>query len=377
MLDSAARSLLYTSDAKVGRAAFDRPDVKAPLFQVRFDQIQRLVVGRSDGKPGTANRSFQFSIATRHDREPGGRDDAGGQWQLRLAHRAGSLEAAIARSRHRSLAVSFGILALLGASLGLVVLSTRRAAHLARQQVEFVAGVSHELRTPLSVICSAAENLSDGIVKDGPQVRRYGALIATEGRRLAEMVEQVMAFAGLHAGRDLAERQAVGVRELVDWALDANAAAIDERQVRVETAVAADVPRVAVNLRAVQRSLQNLIDNAIKYGGDEPRIRVGAGIDPGTGGGIAITVEDHGLGIHADEQRRIFEPFFRGRDVASSSIHGSGLGLSLVKRIIETHGGTVTLKSTPGRGSTFSIHLPPACVVPADAAPAHLEEPAG
>ena len=118
-----------------------------------------------------------------------------------VKHRAGSLEAAVAATRRRNLAISFGILLLLGASVGFIVLSSRRAQRLATQQMEFVAGVSHELRTPLAVICSAAENLADGVIDNRDQIKRYGGLIRDEGRRLTGMVEQVLEFAGAQSGR--------------------------------------------------------------------------------------------------------------------------------------------------------------------------------
>ena len=362
VLDSASRAFVYVSDPRLATSVFARPDAKVPLFQLRPEQMNRLFVGRTIGKAGGAGESMQVNIATLKEHASAGRESAApaGRWQLLLAHRAGSLEAAVTQSRHRNLAVSFGVLALLAVSLGLIVLSSRRAAYLARQQVEFVAGVSHELRTPLSVICSAAENLSDGVVVDEGQVRRYGQLIAVEGRRLAGMVEQVMTCAGLHAGRDLAERETMNVEDLIDEALEASAPAIEQGRVTIERQVAADLPPVRVNAGALRRALQNLIDNAIKYGGDSKWIRVTADRAAGARGGIAVTVEDHGIGISPDEQRRLFEPFFRGRAVAASSIHGSGLGLSLVKRIVEAHDGTVTVKSVAGRGSSFTIQLPAA-----------------
>jgi len=360
VVDSASRAFVYVSDPRLATSVFAKPDAKAPLFQLRAEQMNRLFVNRTTGKAGSAGESMQVNIATLREHASAGRESAGpaGQWQLLLAHRAGSLEAAVTQSRHRNLAISFGVLALLAASLGLIVLSSRRAAYLARQQVEFVAGVSHELRTPLSVICSAAENLSDGVVVEEGQVRRYGQLIAVEGRRLAGMVEQVMTFAGLHAGRDLAERETMNVEDLIDEALEASAPAIEQGHVTIERQVAVDLPPVRVNAGALRRALQNLIDNAIKYGGDSKWIRVTADLPAGARGGIAMTVEDHGIGVSPDEQRRLFDPFFRGRNVAASSIHGSGLGLSLVKRIVEAHDGTVTVKSVAGRGSAFTIHLP-------------------
>ena len=117
-----------------------------------------------------------------------------------MTHSSGSLEAAVSSQRRRNLAISSSVLGLLGASMGLLVLATRRAQRLARQQMEFVAAVSHELRTPLAVIRSAAENLADGVVHDEAQIRRYGELMRTEGRRLTDMVEQILEFAGIQSG---------------------------------------------------------------------------------------------------------------------------------------------------------------------------------
>src|SRR5207247_8670753 len=102
-----------------------------------------------------------------------------------------------ATSRRRNLAISLGVLGLLAASFVLILGSAQRQHRLARQQIEFVAAVSHELRTPLAVICSAGDNLADGVVADGPQVTRYVTLLQTEGRRLSDMVERVLEFAGI------------------------------------------------------------------------------------------------------------------------------------------------------------------------------------
>ena len=118
-----------------------------------------------------------------------------------MKHPSGSLEAAVNAARRRNLLVSTASSAMLGASMGLLVVSTRRAQELARQQIEFVAAVSHELRTPLAVIRSAADNLADGVVHDEAQVRKYGELVRGEGRRLTEMVEQILEFAGIQSGQ--------------------------------------------------------------------------------------------------------------------------------------------------------------------------------
>ncbi|MBE3097557.1 MAG: HAMP domain-containing histidine kinase, partial [Planctomycetes bacterium] len=281
-----------------------------------------------------------------------------GEWQLLLVHAGGSLERVIAMSRRRNLAIGFGVVLLVAASVVSITISTRRAQRLARQQVEFVAGVSHELRTPLSVIRSAGENLSDGVIAEPAQVRRYGAMIADEGRRLSEMVEQVMSFAGFGSGRDLSDRTETEAGAVIEAALAATRSLIERSGFTVEQRVAPDLPRVRMNGAAVAQAIGNLISNAVKYGGSERWVRVTAGraVTPG-GAGVRITVEDHGIGIPPDEQRRIFEPFYRGHGVLGSTIRGSGLGLSLVRRIVEAHGGSISVESAPGKGSAFTVYL--------------------
>ncbi len=127
-------------------------------------------------------------------------------WQLVVRHRAGSVDAAVAELRMKNLAVSFGILLVLGVSMALIVINSQRAQRLARLQMEFVAGVSHELRTPLAVISSAADNLTDGIIESKPQVKLYGTLIRNEARRLEGMMEQILAFASGQKRRALMSR---------------------------------------------------------------------------------------------------------------------------------------------------------------------------
>jgi signal transduction histidine kinase len=390
-----ARQFVFASDPGLKAAVFAKPDVKAPLFRVRLEQAARffgeatgLKTGgpTNGGRPTTGDRptsgerpanaglpdagvpgaegrridGMRVTVATRHETTIVASGVRSSEWQLVLAHRAGSLEAAVARSRHRNLAVSFGILAVLAVSLALIVLSARRAATLARQQIEFVAGVSHELRTPLSVIRSAGENLSDGVIHDPAHVKRYGAIIADEGRRLTELVEQVMSFAGFESGRDLHERADIAVEDLVEGAITCAKPLLTQNGFTVDRRVAAALPSIRVNVAALTRAIENLIANAVKYSGTSRWIGVSAEAAPATRGGceVLITVADRGVGIQPDEQRHVFEPFYRGRGVVASPIRGSGLGLSLAKRIIEAHGGSISLRSEPGQGSAFTLHVP-------------------
>ncbi len=288
-----------------------------------------------------------------------------GRWVLMAKHRAGSLEAAVAAVRQRNLLVSSSVLLLLTLAIGLIVVSARRAQELARQQMEFVAAVSHELRTPVSVIGAAAGNLADGVVGDPARVRKYGETIQGEARRLAETVERVLQLAGIAAGRAAAAPVPVSPADLIHDSIGACRNEIESAGVEVEIAVAPDLPPVLGDVTALRSALQNLISNAVKYGGEARWLRVSAS-RPGVGNresgvgpqSVVFTVEDHGLGIDADDRKHIFEPFYRGREAVSKQIQGSGLGLNLVARIAEAHGGRVSVASEPGKGSVFTITLP-------------------
>jgi signal transduction histidine kinase len=369
------------------------PDVtEDDLFEIRFSEFRRFVrlqggnetnaagparPGAAPGGPALAPpgpgpavviaRDGRGAINVFRGGGPGGPDGNAPRWQVHVLHRAGSLDAVVANLRVRNLLVSFGVLALLGASMGLVLAATGRARRLAAQQMEFVAGVSHELRTPLAVIRSAAENLADGVVTDGAQVKRYGDVIAGEGRRLTEMVEQIMAFAGFESGRAALDVRPAELGAIVDEALRAADPHVREHHAVVERRVGEALPMVLVDPAAVSRSLQNLLVNALKYGGTPPRIVVEARAAAGGRREASVTVSDNGAGIAARDLPHIFEPFYRGGDATARQIHGSGLGLSLVKRIMEQIGGRVTVRTEAGKGSAFTLHLP--------LAPAPVREP--
>lgn len=285
-----------------------------------------------------------------------------GRWLLMAKHRSGSLEAAVAAVRTRNLAISSSVLLLLTMAVGLIVVSARRAQNLARQQMEFVAAVSHELRTPVSVIGAAAGNLADGVVGDPQRVRKYGETIQGEARRLAETVERVLQLAGIAAGRAAAAQTPVSPVDLVHESIAACRTEIEHAGVSVDVAVADDLPTVIGDVTALRSALQNLISNAVKYGGEARWLRVSARREPGAGSReqVVFAVEDHGMGIEAEDKKHIFEPFYRGREAVSQQIQGSGLGLNLVMRIAEAHGGRVGVTSEPGKGSTFTLSLPAA-----------------
>jgi signal transduction histidine kinase len=352
--------VLYASDpARVG--ARESADATVGLFELRLDMLSDLRRAGEIGDTGPdGKRRFSISILQTGPLrvQPGGVTTHGGggpRWELTMQHRAGSLEAAVATVRRRNLALSSSILGLLAISIALVLLSARRAERLAAQQVEFVAGVSHELRTPLAVIRSAGDNLADGVVAEPAQVRRYGGLVREEGQRLTDLVEQVLAYAGIQSQHAAAARRACAPADVVSRALEQSRDAIDRSGARIETDIPADTPLVLGDPAALGRAVANLVTNAVKYGGDAKWVGVSARAEDGE---VAITVADRGIGIAPADLPRIFDPFYRASSAVASQIHGTGLGLTIVLGIARAHGGGVTVASAPGQGSAFTIHLP-------------------
>jgi signal transduction histidine kinase len=298
-----------------------------------------------------------------------------GRWALFVQHESGSLDAAVGGVRRRNLGISFGVLLMLSGSVGLLIAASRKAQRLARQQMEFVASVSHELRTPVAVIRSAAENLSQGVVGSGDRVKRYGQIIDTESRRLGEMVERVLQYAGIASGLGLGARVALVPSELIESAVAASIPLLGP--LKVQRTIEPGLPTVIGDEGALRSAVQNLIANAVKYGGPDGWIGIRAELTSnGRRPEVCITVEDHGPGIPGEDLPHIFEPFYRGADAVSQQVHGNGLGLALVQQIVVAHGGRVTVSTRPGVGSAFRIFLPAAdaearATLTREAQPAH------
>ncbi len=281
------------------------------------------------------------------------------RWRLVVSHPSGSLEAAVDRAHRRNLAISFGILLLLGSSFLLMLFSTRKTRALAKQQLEFVAGVTHELLTPLAAMRSAGQNLADGVVTESGQVKRYGRLIEDEGRRLTTMVGQVLEFAGMQAGRRAYTLRQISLHDVLAQALAEYQSVLDEDGITVESSLEEAMPDIMADPTPLRRAIQNLIANAIKYCGSGSWIGLETRrIDKPSGSQVHLTVADRGPGIAATDVPHLFEPFYRGNTGSDDQIPGSGLGLSLVKHIVEGHGGRVTVSTKEGEGSRFTVVLP-------------------
>ena len=317
---------------------------------------ERFVGALDETQPGSGDLALNLFVG------PSSAElNRGSRWQIVINHRAGSLDAAVTQARNRNLIISFGILSLLAISTIIIIVISRRAQRLARKQMDFVAGVSHEFRTPLAVIHAVSENLADGLITDQRQIEQCGVVIRNDARRLSGMVEQVLEFAGASRGKSLYQPHPVNLEEVIDQALAENASLEPGLNWSIEKEIEPHLPAVLADPAALTSAVRNIIDNAVKYGGDAHWIGVRAKVNTTNDSPrVEVTVADKGVGIPESDLPHIFEPFYRGREVIAAQVHGNGLGLSLVKNIIDAHGGTIKVSSSPGKGSVFTLSLPAA-----------------
>jgi signal transduction histidine kinase len=281
------------------------------------------------------------------------------QWQLAAQHPAGSLEQAVASWRRRNLAISLGLLAILAASMSVIFSGARRSRALARMQMEFVAGVSHELCTPLAVINTAAENLADGVVENAGQMQEYGGLIRGQGRRLERLVDEVLLFTAGRFGLSGYDLEPVEVAPIVTQSLATSEANLRDGGFTVAKEIADKLPLIVADPSAAITCIENVVSNAIKYSNTSKRIEIRAYEAPaGSKKEVRISVEDEGIGISSADLVHIFEPFYRVQSVRDHQIRGVGLGLYLVKRMMEDMGGRVSVASELGRGTIVVLHFP-------------------
>jgi two-component system sensor histidine kinase SenX3 len=230
---------------------------------------------------------------------------------------------------------------------------------------DFVANISHELKTPIGAVGLLAEALQ-AASNEPDQVRRFAKRLTKEADRLARITQEIIELSRLQAADALTSPTVVEIDHVVAQAVDQNRVAAESSRVTIVSGgdagaeVYGDEPLLAV-------ALHNLIANAIQY---SPKgSRVGVGVN-NTDGIVEIAVTDQGIGIPDDELDRVFERFFRIDPARSRHTGGSGLGLSIVKHVVQNHGGDIRVWSQPGKGSTFTIRLPEA----SHAAAASLKE---
>jgi two-component system phosphate regulon sensor histidine kinase PhoR len=287
-------------------------------------------------------------------------------WRLQVALTSAE---GLERSAERQRMVQLGVvgLAVLIASLGVVTVARAyvNERRLAGLKSDFVANVSHELKTPLSSIRMFGEMLLSGRVSNNAKRQHYLQIIVAESERLTSLIDNVLDFAKVERGKDAYEFVRADAADVVRRAVDG--LRYRAKELGVTLHVEAEPCIATFDAGAVELAVANMLDNALKYGQGSPQVEVTLRPDenePARADGaraFVLRVVDHGPGIEPDEQSRIFDRFVRGRAAYDQRVRGSGIGLSLVKRIAESHGGSVRVLSPPvghDRGSAFELRLP-------------------
>jgi signal transduction histidine kinase len=249
-----------------------------------------------------------------------------------------------------------GVLSVLMISgLVLTYRSVNKEVALARLKSDFVSNVSHELRTPLSLIRLYAETLELGRINTQEKKHEYYSIIRKESERLSALINNILDFSRIEAGRKEYDFRETDIAELVRNTLDSYRYQIEQQGFALEEQIDPGIPSVRVDREAIARALVNLVNNALKYSQHEKFLGVRLYRENSV---LKLEVVDRGIGIERHEQSRIFEKFYRTCDPLVHNTKGSGLGLSLVRHITQAHGGDVQVESAPGRGSKFTLWLP-------------------
>jgi signal transduction histidine kinase len=275
-------------------------------------------------------------------------------WKAAIGLKDTNLDELARQSFLHMAGATFLVLVFLLCGIALTLRATDREARLAQAKSNFVANVSHELKTPLSLLSLFSEILELGLIKNEEKKIEYYRVIRHESRRLNKMIDNILDFSKIEAGRKTYDFANGDIAEVIENVLSSYRYQISSG-FEVQTNIQTDLPPVLIDRDAMAQAISNLVDNAIKYSGDVKQLSITAKAGESD---LSIQIADHGIGIPRAEQAKVFEKFYRVGNGLVHDVKGSGLGLSLVKHIIEAHQGTISVESEVGKGSRFTILLP-------------------
>jgi len=277
-------------------------------------------------------------------------------WRLGVKDLCASPEELGALSFKNNMMLGGGVMIVLFGAIGLAIQAASRQMKLSQMKSDFVSNVSHELRTPLASIRVFGEYMRLGRVTSDDKVREYGEYIEAESRRLTQLINNILDFSKIESAEKKYKMAETDVVELAHDTTCAFAMPLREKGFQVAfTAPATQLPPLTIDGDAIAQVLMNLLDNAVKFSNGNKSVDV---IVSGDAESVRIAVHDRGVGIPADEQKKIFEKFYRVSSGLVHDVKGSGLGLAIVSHVVKAHGGQVEVASALGEGSTFTIVLP-------------------
>jgi len=262
----------------------------------------------------------------------------------------------VVRTRFYRNLVLIGLLnVVLLAGVWVVYRTVRREVELAQMKADFVSNVSHEIKTPLSLIRMFGETLQLKRVRSQAKKQEYYDTIVHETERLTRLINNILNFSRMEAGKKEYRFASTDLNEIVRGVLKTYGAHLENMGFIVFAKMDGHLPEIEADNEAVAEAILNIIDNSIKYSRERKHLAISTGHDRGT---VYVEIADQGIGIDPRQQKRVFEKFYR---VSSGLVHttkGTGLGLALVKHIVDAHKGTITLKSEVGKGSAFRLSFP-------------------
>jgi signal transduction histidine kinase len=324
---------------------------KSVVIAVRADDVRRSV--EDDRRARGVEESFDFTLDGSRG-EPLGENLPGLRADVLSKGTSGP---AGPTEPQRFYALSLALIVAL-TSLGGYLLSrdTRRESRIAELRSQFVSSVSHELKTPLTAIRIFAETLQiKGLATNPQRHAEYLETIVNETERLTRLLNNVLDFSRIERGQKSYHIQNGSLADAVQAAARAMRFPLTEQGFDFQMELADGLPSMPIDADAIEQAVLNLLSNAMKYSGNSRHIALRLSRENGS---ARIDVTDRGVGIAPEEQKRIFDKFYRVPTPANRAISGTGLGLALVAHIAEAHNGRVEVESKPGEGSTFSIWLP-------------------
>lgn len=276
-------------------------------------------------------------------------------WNAALGFRDKTVDALASENFRQSVLINIGVLISLIVGIILLLQAVFQQMRLAKAKSAFVSNVSHELKTPLALIRLFAETLELNRVKDTSQAQEYYRIIGNESRRLTRLIDNILDFSKIEAGHKQYQFSATDVGEIAREVAESYRYSIKNAGFDFEINIRQNLPPIPIDRDAIAQTLLNLINNAVKYSNLEKKIKLDVYTRSAK---LVIEVADSGIGISRAEQSRIFEKFYRVNSDFVQNVKGSGLGLAVVKHIVEAHGGTIAIKSIEGKGSRFTISFP-------------------
>jgi len=276
-------------------------------------------------------------------------------WKLSMSWRGDDpLDRAASSEITTYLWIALLVIAVIGILTFLTGWLIRRQMRLARLKNDLVATVSHELKTPLASMRLLVDTLIEAEEWDPVRVREYLDLISKENLRLSRLIENFLSFSRMERNRHAFQFRPVRAEEVVAEAAGSIGERLESCKADFKKEIEPEMPPFSADPDALVTVLVNLVDNACKYSGGDPRIRLRAFSDNGS---VCFSVSDNGIGLSDKEQKRIFDRFYQADNSLTRQAGGCGLGLSIVDYIVRAHGGSISVDSAPGRGSTFTIRF--------------------